>query len=66
MTQIMDLETEHEALKQQVLVLKQEHDRFHELGDTGAAHRQHLEKLRLTINELEIHGEKLKRLRKST
>jgi len=60
----MDLEAEHEALKKQMLALKREHERLHAEGGTLAAHQQHVEKLRIKIKELEIHGEKLKRLRK--
>ena len=59
-----DLEAEHEALKKQMLALKREHEQLHAEGGTSAAHQQHLEKLRIKIKELEIHGEKLKRLRK--
>ena len=60
----MDLEAEHEAFKKQMLALKREHDQLHAEGGNAAAHKQHLEKLRNKIKELEIHGEKLKRLRK--
>ena len=60
----MALEAEHEALKKQTLALKREHDQLHAEGGTIAAHHQHLEKLRIKIKELEIHGEKLKNLRK--
>jgi hypothetical protein len=60
----MALEAEHEALKKQMLALKREHDKLHAEGGNAAAHQQHLEKLRNKIKELEIHGEKLKRLRR--
>jgi hypothetical protein len=60
----IDLEVEHETLKKQMLALKREHDRLHAEGGSTAAHHEHLEKLRIKIKELEIHGEKLKRLRK--
>ena len=60
----MDLEAEHETLKRQMLALKREHDQLHAEGGTTTAHHQHLEKLRIKIKELEIHGEKLKSLRK--
>jgi uncharacterized protein (DUF2236 family) len=59
-----DINAEHRALKQQVAVLRAEHDRLHAEGGTKEEHDQHLRNLRMKIKELEHHIERLKSRRR--
>jgi len=60
---LVELEAEHQALKEQTAALRREHNRLQTEGGTQEEHRQHSRKLRAKIQELEQHVVRLKSLR---
>ena len=60
-----EVSAEHQALKTQIAALRREHEQLHTVGGTKAAHKQHIDKLRAKIKELEEHVGKLRKMRRS-